>query len=97
LQLRLLSALFVAAAAIKELPVLPGKGMAQHPFLYCGEWQNRKITDQTIHIIRNGNIVWSYTNTLRGELGDCSLLSNGHILFSRQFGASEITPDKKIV
>jgi hypothetical protein len=25
------------------------------------------------------------------------MLSNGNILFSRQFGASEITPDKKIV
>jgi hypothetical protein len=41
--------------------------------------------------------VWSYTNPLRGELGDCSLLPNGNILFSRQFGASEVTPDKKIV
>jgi hypothetical protein len=20
---------------------LPGKGLAQHPFLYCGEWQQR--------------------------------------------------------
>jgi len=29
--------------------------------------------------------------------GDCTMLSNGNILFSRQYGASEITPDKKIV
>jgi len=80
-----------------DLPPLPGKGLAQHPFLYCGEWQNRSTSDQQIHIVRGGKVVWSYTNPLKGELGDCSLLSNGNILFSRQFGASEITPDKKIV
>lgn len=76
---------------------LPGKGLAQHPFLYCGEWQRRSLSDQTMYIVRDGKIVWSYTNPLRGELGDCSRLENGNILFSRQFGASEITPDKKIV
>lgn len=76
---------------------LPGKGLAQHPFLYCGEWQNRSISQQVIYIVRGAKIAWSYTNPLRGELGDCSALSNGNIIFSRQFGASEITPDKKIV
>jgi hypothetical protein len=76
---------------------LPGKGLAQHPFLYCGEWQNRSTSQQTIHIVRDGKIVWSYTNPLKGELGDCTMLSNGNIVFSRQFGASEISPDKKIV
>jgi len=76
---------------------LPGKGLAQHPFLYCGEWQRRSTSDQTMHIVREGKIVWSYTNPLKGELGDCSMLGNGNILFSRQSGASEITPDKKIV
>lgn len=50
-----------------------------------------------MYIVRGGAIVWSYTNPLKGELGDCTMLSNGNIVFSRQFGASEITPDKKIV
>jgi enterochelin esterase family protein len=76
---------------------LPGNGLAQHPFLYCGEWQNRSTSDQAMYILRGGQVVWSYTNPLKGELGDCSMLANGNILFSRQFGASEITPDKKIV
>lgn len=76
---------------------LPGKGIEQHPFLYCGEWQRRSTSDQTMYIVRNGKVVWSYTNPLKGELGDCTRLSNGSIVFSRQFGASEITPDKKIV
>ncbi len=83
--------------ATAPAPDLPGKGLAQHPFLYCGEWQNRSIDNQTMHIVRDGRIVWSYTNPLRGELGDCTMLSNGHIVFSRQFGASEITPGKQIV
>jgi outer membrane protein assembly factor BamB len=85
------------AAQTPEQSPLPGKEMAQHPFLYCGEWQNRSTSQQTIHIVRDGKIDWSYTNPLKGELGDCSMLSNGNIVFSRQFGASEITPDKKIV
>ena len=86
----------VASPAV-ELTPLPGKGLAQHPFLYCGEWQNRSISQQVIYIVRDGKIAWSYTNPLRGELGDCSMLSNGNVIFSRQFGASEVTPDKKIV
>jgi outer membrane protein assembly factor BamB len=80
-----------------ELPPLPGRGLAQHSFLYCGEWQRKSISDQTMYIVREGKVVWSYTNPLRGELGDCSLLENGNVLFSRQFGASEVTPDKQIV
>ncbi len=60
-----------------ELPPLPGKGMAQHPFLYCGEWQNRSTSQQVMHIVQDGKIVWSYTNPLKGELGDCSM-QNGN-------------------
>jgi hypothetical protein len=71
--------------------------MAQHPFLYCGEWQHRSTSQQVIYVMRNGAVAWSYVNPLKGELGDCTMLSNGNIVFSRQFGASEITPDKRIV
>lgn len=85
------------SSILAKLPSLPGRGLAQHPFLYCGEWQRRSISDQTMYIVRGGRVVWSYTNPHRGELGDCSMLANGNILFSRQFGASEITPEKRIV
>ena len=50
-----------------------------------------------MYLVRDGQVVWSYTNPKKGELSDCTRLSNGNIVFSRQFGASEITPDKKIV
>jgi hypothetical protein len=89
--------LWCAAAQAQPAAPLPGKGLVQHPFLYCGEWQHRSTTDQTMYIVQGGKVVWSYTNPLKGELGDCSMLSNGNILFSRQFGASEITQSKKIV
>jgi hypothetical protein len=76
---------------------LPGGGLSQHPFLYCGEWQGRSIERQSMYLVREGRVEWTYTNERKGELGDCTRLSNGNIIFSRQFGASEITPDKKIV
>jgi hypothetical protein len=42
-------------------------------------------------------VVWTYSIPGKEELGDCTMLSNGNIVFSRRLGASEITPDKKIV
>jgi hypothetical protein len=96
-RIRALSLLAALAQAAPPVVEAPANGLAQHPFLYCGEWQNRSIDRQTIHVVRGGKIVWSYTNPHRGELGDCTMLSNGNIVFSRQFGASEITPGKRIV
>jgi hypothetical protein len=78
-------------------PDLPGRGLAQHPFLYCGEWQGRSVERQVMYVVRDGKVAWTYTNNRKGEFGDCTMLSNGNIVFSRQFGASEITQDKKMV
>jgi outer membrane protein assembly factor BamB len=76
---------------------LPGKGLAQHPFLYCGEWQQRGKSEQIMFIVRDGKVVWTYSIPGKEEYGDCTRLSNGNIIFSRRLSASEITPDKKIV
>jgi len=84
-----------SAPATPSIP-LPGKGLAQHPFLYCGEWDTRKPV-QTIYIVRGGKVVWSYSVPNQDELDDIHMLSNGHILFARKRGATEITPDKKVV
>jgi WD40 repeat protein len=81
---------------------LPGNGMAQHDFLLTGEWDHRK-KDQTIYVIRHDQVDWTYsisindTNGVLQELGDATMLSNGNIVFCRKVGASEITPDKKII
>lgn len=80
-----------AAPAVANSPaVLPGNGLAQHPFLYCGEW-NFVNPQQTIWIIRDGKPAWSYSipydYVFEGkkdfeELGDCTLLANGNVVFS---------------
>jgi hypothetical protein len=50
-----------------------------------------------MYVVRGGKVVWTYSIPGREEFGDCTMLSNGNIVFSRRFGASEITPEKKIV
>ena len=92
-----------AATAVSYAPaVLPGKGLSQHPFLYTGEWDYRK-TNQTIFVVRDGKVVWTYpfrtngANVTLEEFGDATMLSNGNIVFCRKVGASEISPDKKII
>ncbi len=72
--------------------VLPGKGLAQHDFVYSGE-----AKDERLFIVRGGRIVWSYAHPGRGEISDAVLEPNGHILFAHQFGITEVTLDKKVV
>jgi outer membrane protein assembly factor BamB len=74
--------------------VLPGKGFAEHDFLYAGENGGQ----QNIYIIRKGKLDWSYKHdATRGEISDAMLLANGNVLFAHQFGVSEVSPDKKVV
>jgi hypothetical protein len=90
------------SAAAAEVRPLPGKGAAQHPFLYAGEWDTRKPL-QSMFIVRDGKIVWSYSIPLHPapganqEFDDATLLANGNIIFSRMSGAGEVSPDKKLV
>ncbi len=86
--------------------VLPGNGLTQHPFLYAGEWNYPKKT-QSIVIVRDGKIVWSYdiptnlpgpNNTkILQEFSDATMLSNGNVVFARKTGAGEVTPDKQLI
>jgi hypothetical protein len=72
---------------------LPGKGLAQHDFMYTGESHDRRI-----FIVRHGEIVWTYDDPAgKGEISDAVMLSNGNILFAHQFGVEIITPDKKVI
>ena len=80
----------------------PGKGASQHSFLYAGEWDTRK-PDQSMFIVSDGKIVWSYSIPLHPapganqEFDDATLLANGNIIFSRMSGAGMVSPDKKLV
>jgi hypothetical protein len=83
--------------------VLPGKGLAQHAFLYTGEWDFRDKRDQTIFLVRDGKVAWRNSisfndeNGVMQELGDATMRANGNVVFCRKTGASEVTPDGKIV
>ncbi len=96
-------------AAIATNPVttgpLPGHGLAQHPFLYCGEY-DYVDPDQTMYLVRRGKVAWTYSiptqmtvygKSQMAELGDCTRFSDGDILFSYRWGASIVTPQKKII
>lgn len=86
-------AVLVAASSAGSGQQLPGRGLAQHDFMYAGESHDRNI-----FIVRQGKVVWSYDDPAgRGEISDAVLLSNGNILFAHQFGVTEITPDKKVI
>jgi hypothetical protein len=93
----------ITATNISYAPaVLPGKGLAQHSFLYTGEWDYRN-TNQTIFLVRDGKVAWTYSIPIKAadgdlqELGDATMLSNGNVVFCRKVGASVVTPDKKII
>jgi hypothetical protein len=81
---------------------LPGRGLDQHPFLYAGETERRR-PEQTMSVVRGGKVVWTYTMPGRNaaghaqEFSDAWMLSNGNILFSRETGAMEVTPEKKVI
>src|SRR5476649_2888709 len=70
---------------------LPGRGAAQHPMLYLGEGCN------TLFVVKDGKVVWTYSTGKGWEYDDAWILSNGNVLFSRMAYAAEVTPDKKVV
>ncbi len=70
---------------------LPGNGLAQHAMLYVGEGRN------TIFLVNEGQVQWTYDTGKGGELDDVWMMSSGNILFSRQDFAAEITLDNKEV
>jgi outer membrane protein assembly factor BamB len=82
----------VASAPPNAPAVLPGQGLAQHDFFYAGEAKAERM-----FIVRNGEVVWSYTHPGRGEISDAVLLPNGNILFAHQYGVTEVSAAKKVV
>ncbi len=83
------------AGASESAPphVLPGKGLAQHDFLYAGESKQRRA-----YILRQGKVVWSYDDPAgRGEISDAVLLSNGNLLIAHQYAVKLISPEKKVL
>jgi hypothetical protein len=69
----------------------PGKGLAQHPFLFYGEGNN------VLYVVNQGKVVWTYAFPRGGEIGDAWMLSNGHIICTKMTDCYEVTPQKEIV
>lgn len=70
---------------------LPGRGLAQHPMLYIGEWC------RYLYVINDGKIIWTYGVKERGEFEDAWMLSNGNIVFARLPFVAMVTPEKETV
>jgi hypothetical protein len=89
--------ILLSTAVVCAQGTLPGKGLAQHPFLYCGGGKAGGAASPAIYVVRDGKVVWSYSVGANAELDDCTMLSSGNIVFARRWGASIVTPDKRIV
>jgi len=95
-----------AASYITPYPLppakLPGKGLAQHDFLYSGEWDTRKPL-QTMFLIRGGTVAWTYQipikdkNNNLSEFSDMHWLSNGDIVFAYKTGWRKIDEKGKTI
>jgi hypothetical protein len=94
-----LSPLSVHAADLAPAS-LPGKGLSQHDFLYSGEWDTRK-TNQTMFLVKGGQVVWTYTIPIKdangnlSEYSDLHRLSNGDIVFAYKTGWRKINARKE--
>jgi len=100
--LPIVPSLAAEAPAGNSPAVLPGRGLAQHPFFYAGEWYYTH-PEQKMVIVRDGRVVWSYAIPLKNaqgdiqEYSDATLLSNGNVLFARKTGAGLVTPDHRLI
>lgn len=82
---------------------LPGRGLAQHDFVYAGEWDTRKPEAQSLFVVRGGRVECRARISLHSAAGgaqefdDASLLPDGNLLFARMSGAGELRPDGRAV
>ena len=89
-------------ASSAQPPTLPGRGLAEHPFLYAGEWDHRHA-EQTLFIVRDGKVAWTYSvpiKSARGsiqEFSDATMLSNGNVVFAYMSGAMLVSPEKSVL
>ena len=83
--------------------VFPGQGLAQHDFLYTGEWDTRNPTE-TMFLVRGGKVVWKYEipdrdprNGQLSEFSDLHMLSNGDIVFAYKTGWRKIDKEGRLI
>lgn len=89
------SAQDLAAGSAPSHDLPPGNSLAQHPFLYCGGAKSGAAP--SILLLREGRIEWSFDLSPHDHLEDCTMLSNGSVVFASGSGASIVRQDKKII
>jgi len=88
------------ATTMTEAGPLPGRGLAQHDFLYAGEDDIRRPSSR-MSLIRDGKVAWSYelqrvnSNGVDSAFSDIHRLSNGDIVFAYQAGWRKIDKNGK--
>jgi hypothetical protein len=83
----------VGVALPQVSPEQSASSLARHDFLYAGESHDRRI-----FIVKKGKVAWSYDDPAgKGEISDAVMLSNGDVLFTHQYGITEISPEKNVV
>ncbi len=90
--------------SLPDLPSpLPGNGLAQHDFLYSGEFDTR-WTVQTLYRVKDGKVVWTYEIPIRdeksdrlSEYSDMHQLSNGDVVFAYKTGWRKINQAKEVI
>jgi hypothetical protein len=73
------------------------QGLDRHDALICGEWQKTHPVGDTIYLIREGKVTWSYSLNSKGgnEFGDCTLTSYGTVFYPlKDSGAFEMKVDE---
>src|SRR4051812_21865931 len=90
-------------AATRPLVALPGNGLAQHDFVYTGEWDTRK-TVATLFVVKGGKVVRTYQiprkdelNGQESEYSDFTMCSNGDIVFAYKTGWRKIDAENKTI
>src|SRR5439155_3432009 len=73
------------------LPAPVGNGIAQHPMLYAGEGYN------TLFLVNNGKVIWTYSSGRGGEIDGVWLMSNGDSLYSRMSFREEVKLQEKVL
>ncbi|HWA25020.1 MAG TPA: hypothetical protein VG734_05040 [Lacunisphaera sp.] len=92
-----------AARAPAPAPgTLPGRGLAHHDFICAGQWDTRNPFE-TVYMVRDGRIVWSFAIPDKNErnetveFSDIHLLANGNLLYAHKTGAAEVTSQRRLV
>jgi hypothetical protein len=73
------------------------QGLDRHDALICGEWQKTHPVGDTIYLLREGKVTWSYSLNSKGgnEFGDCTLTSYGTVFYPlKDSGAFEMKVDE---